>query len=514
LNHPEPIITGLSFDSIVCFGGSNGSIFSTVIGGNQSYNYSWYNASNSLISIKPNLSNINSGTFKLIVKDILNCSDTTSIFIPDGEKYINKAVYNPRNCWGSSFIIQTKDPSTAKWQVPGAIINANKLQINNFSTRDTGTYIVTVLNPKGCLSTDTFYLRPYDYINSVEDTAICEQQPLSIFLKNVKNTEWKLNGRVFEPNILNELWIPYSKIKDSGQYSVKYTTKDNCKDSFHFNLTIHKKIEVQFDSTSAPFQICENQDKTILIKASSSFNGLWKYPDGSTIPVNSNSFIRFSDVRKSQEGLYTLFAFDNNGCADTAKFYLNVGKISPAKMYKNSDINCFFPKGKPFFVNDISVGSRTSNFYLNDSLIAINKISVPLKFEKSGFNRIKLIIKTDDGCIDSAEETLFVNEEPKIYIPNTFTPNNDLLNDIFKPIMNSSVKKYQMSVYNKWGEKLFEEAYYNNSNNLRQGWDGSYLGKPCHEGVYVFILRWNDTCSESDDAYNNNDIKEYVTLIR
>ncbi|MCL9981502.1 MAG: gliding motility-associated C-terminal domain-containing protein, partial [Bacteroidia bacterium] len=513
INQPEPITTNLSFDSIVCFGDSSGKIYSTVKGGNESFNYYWYNHSNSLLSIKPTLENINSGNYKLIVEDILKCRDTTNIFIPEGEKYYNQPVYSPNHCWGSSFIIQTKDPTLAKWQIPGAVITTDKLIIDNFSVGDTGRYIVSVINNKGCLSSDTFYLRPFNYTYAINDTAICEQQPLSIFLKNIKSTEWKLNGINFKPNIFNELWIPRADKNDSGYYAVNFITKDNCKDSIDFNLTIHEKLDVKFDTTSAPFQICENQNKIISINTNSSFDGFWKYPDGSMVPVNSNSFIRFSDVKKSDEGIYTLFSVDNNGCTDTSSFFLNVGKISPAELYKNSDINCFFPKGNPFFISDITLGARTSKFYLNDSIIAENNISVPLQFDRSGYNRIKLVIKTDDGCIDSTEEILYVNENPKLFIPNSFTPNNDLLNGIFKPVINSSVKKYKMSIFNRWGEQIFEEEFLNNSNNPKHGWDGTYQGKPCQEGWYVCLIQFNDTCSQNENVFTSYQ-EEVVILIR
>jgi gliding motility-associated-like protein len=513
IDHPEPITTQLSFDSIVCYGNSSGKIFSSVKGGNDSYNFLWYNSNNSLISSKPTLTNINSGQYKLIVEDILKCRDTTEIYIPDGEKYFNQAIYNPEHCLGSSFIIQTKNPSFAKWQIPGATIDTDKLQIKNFSFSDTGKYIVSVINNKGCISSDTFYLRPFIYTYSIRDTAICEQQPLSIFLKNIKKTEWRLNDNIFKPNIFNELWIPNAKKDDSGTYKVVFTTKDNCADSFDFNLVVHEKLNVSFDTSTGPFQICESQNKTITIKTNSSFDGFWKFPDGSIVPVNSNSFIRFTDLKKSNEGLYTLFSVDNNGCTDTSNFYLNVGKISPAKLYKNSEISCYFPQGNPFFISNITNGSKTSQFYLNDSLIAENKISVPLKFDRSGYNRIKLIIKTDDGCIDSTEEILFVNESPKLFIPTSFTPNNDKLNDVFKPVYNTSIKRYTMEIYSRWGEQIFEQEYINDPNSELGGWDGTYQGNPCQEGEYVFIIRYNDSCAQSDEIFNYTE-EGVVTLLR
>jgi len=68
----------------------------------------------------------------------------------------------------------------------------------------------------------------------------------------------------------------------------------------------------------------------------------------------------------------------------------------------------------------------------------------------------------------------------KIHVPNAFTPNNDGLNDGFKPQFDGCfIKEYQFSVYNKWGGKLFE------SNNENEFWDG----KGAQKGAYYWILK-------------------------
>ena len=62
------------------------------------------------------------------------------------------------------------------------------------------------------------------------------------------------------------------------------------------------------------------------------------------------------------------------------------------------------------------------------------------------------------------------NNYNPIPIPNAFTPNNDGLNDEFKPF-NSNVSEYKMLIFNKFGEKIFE------SNDINLGWDGYFKGK-------------------------------------
>ncbi|KAB2912897.1 MAG: gliding motility-associated C-terminal domain-containing protein [Bacteroidetes bacterium] len=78
-----------------------------------------------------------------------------------------------------------------------------------------------------------------------------------------------------------------------------------------------------------------------------------------------------------------------------------------------------------------------------------------------------------DGCIFPA------------YIPNAFSPGHkDNINQFFKPLINN-VNFYSMSVYNRWGELLFE------SNQYDLGWDGTFKNIDCPEGVYFFLLRYS-----------------------
>jgi hypothetical protein len=152
----------------------------------------------------------------------------------------------------------------------------------------------------------------------------------------------KLLSFFISANIFNELWIPNAKKDDSGTYKVVFTTKDNCADSFDFNLVVHEKLNVSFDTSTGPFQICESQNKTITIKTNSSFDGFWKFPDGSIVPVNSNSFIRFTDLKKSNDAFRLLDSWmKNHGQSDVLnveyiKILIEVGQFEEALKHTKS----------------------------------------------------------------------------------------------------------------------------------------------------------------------------------
>jgi gliding motility-associated-like protein len=74
---------------------------------------------------------------------------------------------------------------------------------------------------------------------------------------------------------------------------------------------------------------------------------------------------------------------------------------------------------------------------------------------------------------------VFVEVLQDIFVPNSFTPGTDGVNDTFKPVVRL-VKEGSFMIFNRWGEKIFS------TNNLDQGWDGTYLGKPVKVDVYVY----------------------------
>ena len=80
----------------------------------------------------------------------------------------------------------------------------------------------------------------------------------------------------------------------------------------------------------------------------------------------------------------------------------------------------------------------------------------------------------DGGCLS------FVN------VPTAFTPNNDGLNDVFKPTL-INYERYELIIYNRWGEQLFY------TNNADEGWDGKYKGETVPNGMYLYKMRFITT---------------------
>jgi gliding motility-associated-like protein len=88
------------------------------------------------------------------------------------------------------------------------------------------------------------------------------------------------------------------------------------------------------------------------------------------------------------------------------------------------------------------------------------------------------------------------------YAPTAFTPNGDNKNDVFKPFVFGSVKQYQFTIFNRWGEVVFR------STELQKGWDGKNKTLPMPSGVFVW------TCTYQLDGETVKQEKGTVVLIR
>ena len=112
-----------------------------------------------------------------------------------------------------------------------------------------------------------------------------------------------------------------------------------------------------------------------------------------------------------------------------------------------------------------------------------------------------------NGCERSDSIFITVSKFRKIYFPNIFSPNNDGVNDVFRPFSSKEIGRIlEFEVYNRWGSQL--AAFQNLAPNANTGWDGQFNNEIVDSGVYVW---------RANVEYLDGEILDYkgdVTLIR
>jgi gliding motility-associated-like protein len=87
-----------------------------------------------------------------------------------------------------------------------------------------------------------------------------------------------------------------------------------------------------------------------------------------------------------------------------------------------------------------------------------------------------------NGCVDTACTMVYVETAcGELFIPNSFSPNNDANND-FQCVLGNCIESMNFNVYNRWGELVFE------STSQSVCWDGTFKGKECNSGVYFYTF--------------------------
>jgi gliding motility-associated-like protein len=103
-----------------------------------------------------------------------------------------------------------------------------------------------------------------------------------------------------------------------------------------------------------------------------------------------------------------------------------------------------------------------------------------------------LTVMDNNGCVNTTSRTLIITGEYSLYVPNSFTPDGDGLNDGFAPTgFGISDKNYAFFIYDRWGELIYETYI------KFEPWTGEYKGKLVPNDVYVWKVKFVDINGKS-----------------
>ncbi len=114
-----------------------------------------------------------------------------------------------------------------------------------------------------------------------------------------------------------------------------------------------------------------------------------------------------------------------------------------------------------------------------------NTYEDPIREEVQNLRYRIRVVSADVSPLISFSNVVIVAYTYQLFFPSAFTPNQDGLNDTFEP-KGRFIGTFQMKIFNRWGELIFV------SNDLLEGWDGHYRGKPVTEGAYIYKVDGTD----------------------
>jgi gliding motility-associated-like protein len=239
--------------------------------------------------------------------------------------------------------------------------------------------------------------------------------------------------------------------------------------------------------------ICENE--SIIVEAFGGDSFKWSVIQGSA-EIENNTAPRTEISPSLGNVVINLEAKDNRGCIDEKQIYLNVIKGPELNLYpKDTAIN---------FGDEIALHASGAFMYQWHPYHYVNINHMPdARVAPKEDTKFIVIGWNEENCptYDTAYVKVLINSNP--FIPNSFTPNGDGLNDFFEINNFKFEKLIRFEVYDKYGTQVYSASHKDFK------WDGTYPnGKPAPTGVYFYILEYG----HYNDLHQT--IKGDITLLR
>jgi gliding motility-associated-like protein len=348
-----------------------------------------------------------------------------------------------------------------------------------------GYYDVTLIATNGVLA-DTLVLPNFIYIPPppvAEFTALdsieCEPYIFRFLDQSLGGaTDWLWD---FGDGQTSTLQNPSHEYTDPGTYSVTLTvtTSDGCTATLTTQNFIQYLEQPEAGFFTLDTLMCTGEAISFTDTSVSSNKWLWNFGDGTPIDVGQNPIHVYTEP-----GIYTVTQIVENssGCKDTmvAVQYIEIVPYPEA----NFDADTFklqLPDTTVQFFN-------LSQYY--DSLVWVlgngdtayidNPVGV---YQDSGIYVITLIVSNEIGCVDTLQIPLQVIEQESFFVPNSFTPDDDFINENFS-VFGRGIVSGEMYIYDRWGQPVFD------TDQIFTGWDGTTKdGKDAMIGVYVYYIK-------------------------
>lgn len=308
-------------------------------------------------------------------------------------------------------------------------------------------------------------------------------QPHTIYVSLIPNAHWAKPAVQCQTNVPidlntiitgvhNGIWIGNGVMGHTfnpqglqGNIPVTYTAYQGaCSASYTDTILVYAPPSIVLQ---VPDTLCKSTGTYGLNQMiTGTLGGIW-----SGNQVSGNTL----DLQNINDSVKVTYTISNPGCTVVVSKTIRVDKIDAA--FVIDPVQGEAPL--PIAIANTSTGavSFAWNFGNNTS----STESVPaITYDKEGIYSILLTATSSNGCTDTASVSVEVYES-NIFIPNVFTPDGDIKNESFYPVLKNTVTNFKMIIYNRWGKKIFT------STDQKVGWDGNNSAS----GVYYYIINYS-----------------------
>ncbi|WP_315818484.1 gliding motility-associated C-terminal domain-containing protein [Paraflavitalea speifideaquila] len=340
-------------------------------------------------------------------------------------------------------------PGFAKYNwSPGGLLLGQGQQVKVAPYQDTSIIVQGITND-GCSAKDTLSIKLLfpQPVRLGADTSFCASDSITL-TAGTGYLQYQWSTGSISATIT---------AKNAGSYYVAAKDPNGC--FSRDTLRVLQTYSLPVVSLGADQDLCAGSPK--LLDAGSHTTYQWQ--DGST----NRTF------QAAAAGHYWVTVTNNHQCVGSDSIRINKINPLPAEFLKSVDSICKYSKltlvpAKTYKHYQWSTGSSNATTQINKPGLYV------------------LTVTDNNGCV--GKDTTLVFQKDCLYgvfIPNAFSPNGDRQNDVFRALVYGPTLQFNLQVYNRYGERVF------NTTDPDKGWDGTYKGKPCDNGSYIWVCSYH-----------------------
>jgi gliding motility-associated-like protein len=361
--------------------------------------------------------------------------------------------------------LQASGAQTYVWQPANSLNSAftsSPVAKPTFNT----TYFVIGTDANGCIGTDSVVVYVLDptlnlIVDNNQNVCINDTVYADIINQGASNYSWNPTQFItdptsYSPGFFPTVTTPY--ILSVSNYCY------NKADTIFINV-----LPLPILSFSHVDSLCSNQSVVLQINGASTY--VWSADSTLSTLLGANP-----TASPLINTTYSVTGTDANGCKNSASTTIT---IVPLPLV-NAGYDTIIYRDTYGFLNG---STNAQNFLWSPDIYLSSDNVLNTRIEPTKTQQYVLTGISDFGCVNYDTVLIIVETNTILLIPTAFSPNGDGVNDVFRILRTLNIQKLLgFSVYNRWGEQVYS------TNNIDDGWDGSFRNVEQELGVYVWTV--------------------------
>ena len=354
-----------------------------------------------------------------------------------------------------------------------------------------------------CTETDqvSVTIDPLPIINAPNNVSICIGEIVELSASGGTSYSWTPATLFFDPSASTQTFAPIA----DALITVTASNQYNCETSTEVDLTVYPLPQIFFfppDTASCPpFEF----DLSIDPSSSNYARIDWALSGPEDLTGQGENWTG----QISEAGFYhvTYTATSSDGCV-VSNTQPSVYEIFPVP----TSLFDYTPQEPSTIFNQVqflnwSIDAEQNNWWVDgQGPFSTTDLDWIFNEDAPGEYDVCLNVINSSGCADSSCQKIVVANDRRLFVPNAFTPDNNDLNEVFKPILlGYDESHYEFSIIDRWGITIFS------TNNINEGWTGDVIngGYYTQNDVFEWRISVKDKISPEYFVYRG-----HVTVLR